>query len=79
MTNTATSVNITLMLLTEQKSNNITFKDKAHEKFYYMYLSKCMPQDVIPQVIDILTIKSDKISHYFADTYSNEEIEGIIC
>ncbi|MBD5444514.1 MAG: hypothetical protein HDR29_03070, partial [Lachnospiraceae bacterium] len=46
MTNTATSANITPILLKEQKSNSITFKDKEHEKFYYMYLPKCRTQDV---------------------------------
>ena len=46
MTNTATSANINSIRLVEQKVKDITFKDKEHEKFYYMYLPKCKVQDV---------------------------------
>lgn len=46
MTNTATSANMKPILFTEQKAKSITFKDKEHEKFYFLYLSKCRTQDV---------------------------------
>lgn len=46
MTNTATGANMKPILFTEQKAKSITFKDKEHEKFYSLYLSKCRTQDV---------------------------------
>lgn len=51
MTNTATRANISTILLTGQKAKSITFKDKEHEKFYYLYLSKCRTQDVYHQAL----------------------------
>lgn len=64
MTNTATSANITPILLTEQRATDITFKDKTHEKFYYMYLSKCRVPDVYHRaLIYCLGISEDTRNH----------------
>ena len=69
--------------LLEEKSVSVTTSQSAKLKEYGK------SGELTPAMVDLIfseekpkerkvTIKSDKISHYFADSYSNEEIETII-
>lgn len=46
MTSTAKRAGVTTVLPVKQKTEGITFKDKEHEEFYFLYLPKCRTQDV---------------------------------
>ncbi len=69
--------------LLEENSISVTTSQSAKLKYYgkngelTSAMVKLILSEEKPKERKV-TIKSDKISHYFADTYSNEEIENII-
>lgn len=69
--------------------NNIIFISDAHEKFYYEKLKEVKSGELTLAMVRLIlteekpkerkvTIKSEKISRYFTEEYSSEEIENII-